>query len=127
MKLSKVKEIVDNYVEKGFGDWNTLITIKDISAGPRACSDIQGIYNGFDWEHGQIRIEPEKNLISQSKDRDKALPVIKHIYGQGIRNVISCPKCENHLRKSDKYCSICGQRVNTEEISREINHSEKKL
>lgn len=27
------------------------------------------------------------------------------------RKIILCPKCENHLRKDDKYCSNCGQRV----------------
>lgn len=127
MKLSKIKEIVDNLVNSGYGDYNTVITTHDISIGARAYSDIQYISNGFDWESGQIRIEPQTDLISKSKDRDKELPIIKHIYGQGIRNVISCPKCENHLRKDDRYCSNCGQRVNTTKIAREINHNDRNM
>lgn len=120
MILEELKNIVDSYIEQGKGKDSVVITLSESSIGARASSGISSIFPGFDWEHGQIRIEPSEDLTSKLKDRDKDLPIIKHTYnfGNRKRNVLLCPKCNNYLRKDDRYCSKCGQKVNTKEIKK---------
>ena len=117
MILTELKEKVDWLTETGHQDDEVIITTKDPSVGPRGGSGVLNILHGFDWERGQIRIEPEKPLLSSEKDRDKALPAIVRVYDDLPRKrvVRKCPKCENHVRKGDAYCSKCGQRISITE------------
>lgn len=114
LTLKKLYENCKHFLDNGL-DENTpiYVTTSDNSIGGRAYVTIQSIHNGFDWESGQIRIETNEKILKYEKDRDFALePKIKH-YKFNNRNstIISCPKCENKLRRNDKYCSICGQKI----------------
>ena len=113
MVLLELKKKVDFLVDSGHGDNVVLVTLSESSIGSRAATGITGIYSGFDWEHGQIRISTDKKIISYEKDRDKVIEPRKRDYdiGTRIRHLLLCPKCENQLRKDDNYCSCCGQRV----------------
>lgn len=64
MKLKELKRIIDRYIDIGHGDDIVLITLNDSSVGARASAGISGVFAGFDWESGQIRIEPDKKIIS---------------------------------------------------------------
>ena len=115
MTLKKLSELVEFYMD-GHKNDKVLITLSQPSVGARAFVDVQGVYAGFDWEDGQIRIETVEPIITKYNNRDIGKPARCEEYGeeQGYarkRIVRHCPICENFLRKDDKYCSRCGQRV----------------
>ena len=113
MVLLELKKQVDFLHDNGYGNNIVLVTLSESSIGARASTGITGIYSGFDWEHGQVRISTEKKIISYEKDRDKVIEPRKEDYNTGskMRHLLLCPKCENQLRKNDNYCSQCGQRI----------------
>lgn len=113
MKLKELYEISKSLVEQGKAEDEVLITLSEPSVGARASAPINSVYAGFDWEHGQIRIEPKNKLINKLKDRDKQLDArIIEYNNLGRKHIIrKCPICENHLKKDDNYCSRCGQAI----------------
>lgn len=113
MVLSELKKQVDSLCDTGHGDNPVLVTLSESSIGSRAATGITGIHSGIDWEHGQVRISTEKKIISYGKDRDEVIEPRREDYniGSRVRHLFLCPKCENHLRKDDNYCSSCGQRI----------------
>lgn len=113
MVLSELKKQVDFLCDNGHGDSLVLVTLSESSIGARAATGITGIHSGIDWEHGQVRISTDKKIISYEKDRDNAIEPRREDYdiGTRVRHLFLCPKCENHLRKDDNYCSSCGQRI----------------
>ena len=113
MKLKELYEISKSLVEQGKAEDDVLITLSESSVGARASTPINCMYAGFDWENGQIRIEPKNKLINKLKDRDKQLDTkIMEYDNLGRKHIIrKCPICENHLKKDDKYCSRCGQAI----------------
>ena len=113
MVLLELKKQVDSLCDTGHGDNSVLVTLSESSIGSRAATGITGIHSGIDWEHGQVRISTEKKIISYGKDRDEVIEPRREDYniGSRVRHLFLCPKCENHLRKDDNYCSSCGQRI----------------
>ena len=64
MNLKELKARIDFLIE-AYPDAENLevvITTKGNSAGGREYTNIESINRGFDWEHNQIRIDPEDNL-----------------------------------------------------------------
>ena len=52
--------------------------------------------------------------ISQHQDIVDALK--KQIYSQpmyfdGLRGGLECPNCKTNVKKSQRYCSVCGQKI----------------
>lgn len=114
MVLSELKRQVDILCEIGYGEKSVLVTLSDKSIGARAAAGITNINVGFDWEQGQIRISTDKKIISYDKDRDLPMSATKWDCDNGngkIRHLLICPKCDNRLKKDDRYCSNCGQRL----------------
>ena len=72
MNLLELKERVDflckacPYPET----MDVVITTNDHYIGKRAGTKIQSIYQGFDWEFNEIRIETTDELIKQSRRKD---------------------------------------------------------
>ena len=69
MKLSDLKRIIDTIYEEVVNGYRTdgvnnpdevdvLITTEDLSIGRRGNVGIKAINLGFDWETGELRIEP---------------------------------------------------------------------
>ena len=115
MKVEELKKIIDIYIEQGKGKDDVVITLSNPSVGPRASTGISSIFPGFDWEQGQIRIEPKEKLITKDKDRDIPLPIKHREYNltNKKRIVRTCPKCGGFVKVSNKYCPSCGQRIST--------------
>lgn len=114
IKLIKLKETVDRLCNSGHSEDIVVVTLNQPSVGPRAFTNVSGLYSGFDWEHGQIRIDTEDKILSKEKDRDNVIePIVKeyNILDNKRSIVRKCRICENKLRIADKYCSNCGQRV----------------
>lgn len=114
MTLSELKRKIDFLCEAEKGEKNVVIALSERSVGAKASADITGINAGVDWEAGQVRISPDRKLISYDKDRDLPMQKIKWDIDMGngkTRHLLICPKCNSHLRKDDRYCSSCGQRL----------------
>ena len=114
MILEELKQQIDYLYDKGCGKMIVLITTADKSVGGRAGTEINSVYEGMDWEHNQVRIQPEIKLVRQGNSRDDAMQPIVRSYtypNNRTRKVIVCCKCEQILRKDDNYCSRCGQKI----------------
>ena len=113
MKLKNLKEKVDYLYENKFGENEVYITLSDISIGGRAKVSFDYIVNGFDWEKGEIRIEPNEKIIRYKNNRDNIIPPIQISYENNGRKtvILNCPKCGTKLRKNDNFCFHCGQKV----------------
>lgn len=114
MNLQELKEIIDFEIEN-LRDYENpqniqvLITINDRSIGGRASSAIRSVNMGFDWESGQLRISPVKQLISESSSRSIPVPTTKA--ESGGMTFTACAKCLMKVSKDDGYCRHCGQRL----------------
>jgi len=114
MNLQEIKDIIDWEIAhlrayENPNDIQVLIDLNEPSVGPHASSAIKSIYMGFDWESGQIRISPVKQLISESKSRSIPIPTVKSESG-GV-SFTACAKCLMKVAKDDWYCRHCGQRM----------------
>ena len=59
-----------------------------------------------------ILLKTKEELIPVNESREKVLnPIVHHYHGKKEEIVLRCPKCDGVLRKKDRYCSTCGQRV----------------
>jgi len=86
-----------------------LINIAERSIPATAASGIKSICMGFDWEAGQLRIEPDYRLVKLGNNlRDE-----KPIKCQQIEGKRShwCPRCEQKISCDDHYCRHCGQKL----------------
>lgn len=114
-------KILSSYVnyDKEMGDKLLLVTTSDRSIGGRASVEIKGIYQGFDWEHGQIRIETDEQIVKKYNDRD--IEKDKWLFTERITNkkYSVCPCCTYRVGKKDNYCKHCGQKLSNELINRD--------
>ena len=114
MNLSELKTIIDSTVNnlRDYQDSKSipvLITLSDKSIGARSSSRVDFAGMGFDWEHGQFRLEPSKRLgIMGYKSKD-VMPYVCELH-QG-KNYYFCAYCESRVAKNDKFCKHCGQRM----------------
>lgn len=82
-----------------------VVTLDTPSMGARACANVVDICNGIDWESGQVRIAVDRPIMEKNKDRDVPMPKAK------TSNGYVCRACGYSVRKNDRYCSTCGQKV----------------
>jgi len=102
-----------NFIKKTFPDYenleniNVVITTSESSIGGRSCVDVYNVHMGFDWEHGQLRIEPANKLLKrQTREIAK---VIKQQSG-GI-SYWGCSYCGRKIAKDDRFCKECGRKL----------------
>lgn len=110
MKLNELKELVDTYVNNGYGDREVVVDLDEPSIGCGASTSINDIYPGIDWESFQIRIQTEDKIcrLGKSKEDPMKMRVYAHITS---RKHYECPVCEVFVKKTDHWCSHCGQRI----------------
>ena len=73
MTLAELKKIVDAYYEGKYvnpDEVNVIITLEEMSMGPRAGTGVESIFMGFDWESNQLRIQPKEKLVRYNKQSD---------------------------------------------------------
>lgn len=113
LNLEKLKSIIDFEVEnlhdKQPKDIPVLITLSESSIGARASIGVKYVGMGFDWEHGQLRIEPNIPLTRKGESLLDIKKVIRHEFGGQSFN--ACPRCIHRVAKDDCYCRNCGQRL----------------
>jgi hypothetical protein len=116
MNLKELKENIDfrianlNTYEKA-EEIPVLITLAESSIGARASCKIQSVSMGFDWEHGQIRIEPEQKLVRKGNSLNDAKPVVIYAPINGGRKSYDCQTCGRSVSKDDRYCRHFGQKL----------------
>ncbi|MFY9421518.1 MAG: zinc ribbon domain-containing protein [Bacilli bacterium] len=114
MNLKELKTIVDFTIEnlqphQKPEEIQVLITLSESSIGSRAASGISYIGMGFDWEHGQLRIEPSKKLVSKGNSLNDVKKVVQKEFEH--RKYYVCPRCLQKIAKDDYYCRYCGQKL----------------
>ena len=117
MTLAELKKIVDSYCEDKYvnpDEVNVIITLEEMSMGPRAGTGVENIFMGFDWEHNQFRIQPKEKLVRYNKQRD----IPKRIIYYKAQGTYCCTTCQHPMKKteakSNKYCPYCGQKLSGE-------------
>ena len=109
MTLKELKEKCDIQCSLGHEYDNVVITVQNPgTVGMRAYTNIASFAPGFDFEKGQMRIEPLHKLLPVEVGRDVPMKAYRI---HGMRKILKCPKCEEHLRKTDKFCPRCGQKI----------------
>ena len=116
MNLNELKNYVDFKISnlneyESAEEIPVLITLSEPSAGARASCKIRSISTGFDWEHGQIRIEPEQKLVRMGKTLNDVVPVYEYNSLTGGRKSYICNTCGCAVSKDDRFCKHCGQRL----------------
>jgi len=115
LNLAELKQNIDFEIEnlnsnnKNSKDVIVLITLNESCMGARASSGIKYIGMGFDWESGQLRIEPVKNLVSKGNSLIDIKEAITMTF-DGKKYYI-CSKCGNKISKNDNYCRHCSQKL----------------
>lgn len=79
---------------------DVVISTNDESIGPRSFVEFNSIMFGFDWEAGQLRIEPVKPVFMR--------PKVEKVRRMVTDNKYWCERCASKVGKSDKYCKSCG-------------------
>lgn len=90
-------------------DTPVLITLSDSSIAGRTSCRVSGIHAGFDWEAGQLRIEPEEKIFKNIYRMDEPTGIIREEFGGVSFN--ACGRCHMKIAKDDRYCRHCGQRL----------------
>lgn len=69
MNLKQLKDRIDFLykISRNPEQINVYITTSDKSISGRAKCGIKGVHLGFDWEHNQLRIDPEDKLIKKDE------------------------------------------------------------
>ena len=113
MNLKELKDNVDFYMENGHADEEVVITLDEPSVGSRASCKVACVFCGFDWERGQVRIEPENKLVNKgnSLHDEKEMHLLKCIYDKITKIVCHCPSCDLKVDRQDKFCRRCGQKL----------------
>lgn len=109
MLLKELQAKIEFLTRTGHENDLVLITRKEPSVGARAGTSIQAVFAGFDWEDGQVRIEPEIPLISYANNRDREKEV--RLLIKDGKWIWKCPVCTEHIRKTFHYCPKCGQKL----------------
>lgn len=67
MTVNEMSNVLAEYIKRGYGDKEVLITLSSPSIGARASCGVSCVMSGFDHEDGQIRIEPSRKIIEKEK------------------------------------------------------------
>jgi hypothetical protein len=113
MNLEELKSNIDFTIERlrhvDAKDVPVLITLSENSVGARSSTKVKYVEMGFDFEHNQLRIEPEVNLVKMGNSLKDIKPVICEEF-EG-RKYYFCPRCGQKIAKDDYYCRYCGQKL----------------
>jgi len=115
MNLEDFKKNID-FIYENTPDYSrseneVVITLHEPSMPARACTGIRSVCQGFDWEHGQIRIEPEKHIVSQKRNYTDIMNIVHRDTCDGKSRIYVCQRCDQKINKSDKFCRYCGQKL----------------
>ena len=115
MTLTELKNAIDTALqfERNPDNIDVVITtvLPYMTCGQRPCMDVRYVGMGFDWEHGQFRIEPKEKLMAIKHDEPQMVMEYRGNY--------HCPKCEYMISQRKKldairFCGKCGQAVKWE-------------
>jgi hypothetical protein len=113
MNLMQLKKAVDLTIEnlkhQNPHEISVVITLSERSIGSRALSQVKYVGKGFDFENGQFRIEPSKDLVTRGNSLTDVKRVMFRQYDE--KKYYFCPRCESKISKNDYYCRDCSQKL----------------
>lgn len=118
MKLKELKATIDSLCKHATShktdDLEVVVQIAEPSIGASACVGINWVTRGIDWESGRINITPSKELVRKGNSKEDVIAPREELYdyGNGKKRIIrDCKMCDSQVRKDDRYCSKCGQKI----------------
>lgn len=112
MNLKEFKTCIDSIYDRltfsNPEDISVVITTSEPSFGGRACSGINNVHLGFDWEHNQLRINPQKQLVLLGRDMSDEREMYNRVYSN--KTCYFCPRCDCFVGQKDNFCRHCGQK-----------------
>lgn len=103
---NKQKLLHPNYSHQYLPEnWKVKICTNDGGFGAVPGVFIKGIYEGIDWDAGNILIYTDTPIYQELK----SMPVWKQEFTIGGKTIIICPNCDGRVGKTDKYCKHCGK------------------
>lgn len=112
MTLIELKKIIDANVNDPYTEsakLQVVVTLNEPALGARACTKVNWVGMGIDWEQNQFRIETTDQITRKGKALTDVMPVVCKPYDG--RNYYFCKRCENKIGKFDKFCRECGQKL----------------
>ena len=102
---------MDYYIKLGeYEDCPIAIVLDESSIGSRNMVGIKNVYEGIDWEHGKIIIQPDTNIVRKGRSKNDNRFMDIYINSDGKRFCF-CPECNEKVSKNDNYCRNCGQKI----------------
>ena len=83
------------------------ITLDEPSIGARASTELRCLYEGIDWESGQIRLEPTDKIIRKVYKYNETY---KEERQDKNRKTHYCRNCMTIVGVKDKFCKHCGRK-----------------
>lgn len=90
------------------------ISISEPSVGASACVPVASVYRGIDWEHHRVDINSAVSIVRKGKSIADVIEPWVHEYdyeGKKKTVIMDCRMCGGRIRKEDKYCPKCGQKL----------------
>lgn len=118
MTVKELYEELTRLINRNKGDLNVVIKTSNKSIGRSSSVDIEGVFEGFDWDNGTLFIGSKEDLVLKKLNRDVALDPIDFnselpflADPSSNRKVYLCRNCEEKISIKDNYCKNCGQRL----------------
>lgn len=97
------------------GEDEVRIDLDMPSLGAKASTGLKAVYTGFDWEQGTVRLVAEEKIAKEGSTRGDPKRPFEHedqtmSKAKGKPYIMRyCPRCQNSVKKKQRYCSACGQ------------------
>ena len=116
MTLSQLNEAVRRAVAGTLSDPDKVdvrILLGFSGLGLRAYTGVSSASLGSNWSAQGFQLEPASELVEWRKNWDNPLPPIEQTMDDGRRKLhtLRCPACPNEVKRTDRYCPQCGQRL----------------
>ena len=118
LKLKEFKDAI-NFIYDSARDYDrdnlgVCISIDEPSVGASACVPVSSVFRGIDWEQGRVDINSGIPIVRKGRSMADAIEPWIHEYDYGDKRktvIMDCKMCGGRVRKDDRYCSKCGQKL----------------
>ena len=104
MTVKELKDKLNNLPDEDYGHLSVVVTLKDVSVGPVANTELEGGIAGFDWETGLFLFDTKEPIERYKEEREKDKAKLNSIFLEmGMdRDVASIISGMKDRRRDDK-------------------------